>query len=86
MFGVRKIALSIVLCVLIAGCAIQPMNHAYDPPGFLLGVFHGATILFSLIGSIFLDIRIYAFPNSGFFYDLGYFIGILIWITLAGAS
>ena len=38
---------------------------------------HGYLIFFSVIGSIFLDIRIYAFPNSGFWYDIGYVIGVL---------
>jgi hypothetical protein len=32
-------------------------------------------ILVSLVASIFTDVRVYAFPNSGFFYDLGYFMG-----------
>jgi len=32
-------------------------------------------MLFSFIASIFLDVRIYAFPNSGFYYDLGYLLG-----------
>ena len=61
----------------LLGCANQPINHYYDPPGFFLGFFHGCTILFSLIGSFFVDVRIYAFPNDGVLYDLGYFFGII---------
>lgn len=66
----------------LAGCANQPINHSYDPPGFFLGFFHGYTIFFSLIGSFFVDVRIYAFPNDGILYDLGYFFGV----TTCGAG
>jgi hypothetical protein len=46
-----------------------------DPPGFWRGLLHGFTILFSLIASIFTDHRIYAYPNAGGWYDLGFFLG-----------
>jgi hypothetical protein len=66
----------------------QPRPECYDPPGFFSGLFHGfiILILFSLLGSIFMDIRIYAFPNSGFFYDLGFLIGAAGFFGGAGAS
>jgi hypothetical protein len=67
-------------------CAHQPDPKSYDPPGFFSGLFHGFIILFSLIGSIFMDIRIYAFPNSGFSYDLGFLIGAIAFLGGAGAS
>jgi hypothetical protein len=47
---------------------------------------HGFTICFSFVGSIFMDVRIYAFPNSGFFYDLGYLIGAALFLGGGGAS
>ena len=31
---------------------------------------------FALIASLFSDARIYAFPNAGGWYDLGYYLGI----------
>lgn len=77
-FGVGSrgsLLLLIVGAVAIAGCATQPEPSAWDPPGFFSGLWHGFTILFGLIASIFTDARIYAYPNSGFGYDLGYFIG-----------
>ena len=70
-----KVSVLGFLVVVLASCATQPYPSAYDPPGFLLGLFHGFTILFSLIGSIFTEYRIYAFPNSGIWYDVGYFFG-----------
>jgi hypothetical protein len=45
-----------------------------------MGFWHGLTILFSLIGSIFTDVRIYAFPNSGGWYDLGFFLGSALFL------
>lgn len=70
------ILLAVLLLALAAsGCAHQPTIPAYKPPGFFWGLLHGFLILFSLIGSIFTDVRIYAFPNSGFWYDAGFFIG-----------
>lgn len=70
----------------LAGCAHQPSPDAYDPPGFFSGLIHGFLIFFSFVGSIFMDVRIYAFPNSGFFYDLGYLIGAVIFFGGAAVS
>ena len=63
------------LSLLATGCATQSLSSGAEPSGFLLGLFHGFTILFSLIGSTFLDVEIYAIPNTGLGYDIGYFIG-----------
>lgn len=77
--------LMLTLCaVFVGGCAYQPSPNVYHPPGFFSGLLHGFLILLSLIGSIIFDVRIYASPNTGFFYDLGYFIGALI--SLGGAG
>jgi len=43
-------------------------------------------MLFSLIGSIFTDVRIYAFPNSGGWYDFGFFLGAASFLGGGGAS
>ena len=74
------------LALALAGCAHQPTVDAFDPPGFFSGLIHGYLILLSLIGSLFMDVRIYAFPNSGFFYDLGYSIGVVMFLVSAAAS
>ncbi|HLG44079.1 MAG TPA: hypothetical protein VI337_03600 [Nitrospirales bacterium] len=63
----------------IAGCATQPAPRAVDLPGFWLALVHGLTAPFALIGSLFMDVRIYAFPNSGLLYDLGYLLGLSAW-------
>ena len=73
----RQIAYAAVrvgVLVALSGCATQPVvEHA--KPGFLLGLLHGSTAILALLGSLFFNIRIYAFPNSGFWYDLGFVTG-----------
>jgi hypothetical protein len=61
---------------LLVGCAYQPLNAASDPPGFFMGILHGAIAPFALIVGFFSDVRIYAFPNSGWWYDFGFMLGI----------
>ena len=75
------------LCVVgLVSCATQPIPHASDFPGFFMGFVHGFTIIFSFIGSLFTDVRIYAFPNSGGWYDFGFLIGVGGSWGSAGAS
>ncbi|MCP5412732.1 MAG: hypothetical protein H6924_11525 [Alphaproteobacteria bacterium] len=61
---------------LLAGCAHQPAAQP-DAPGFLAGLLHGLIALVSLAASLFWDVRMYAFPNAGFSYDLGFAIGFV---------
>ena len=84
----RKLALFITMsaALLLASCATQPHPSAYDPPGFFSGLLHGFLIIFSFIGSLFTDHRIYAFPNSGAWYDFGYLLGASMFLGGGGAS
>jgi len=61
--------------LLLTACATQPSLVVHDAPGFLLGFFHGFIAIASLVGSLFLHVRVYAFPNSGFWYDCGFVMG-----------
>lgn len=74
------------LAIFVAGCATQPTSGAFDPPGFFIGILHGFIMLFSFVASIFLDVRMYAFPNSGVMYDFGYLIGLFLWFVFLAAS
>jgi hypothetical protein len=76
----RVLALLLIAALLLGGCATQLVQSAPDAPGFWHGLVHGIIAPFALIGSLFYDVRVYAVPNSGWWYDLGFFIGI------AGAS
>jgi hypothetical protein len=74
----RWLAAASLLLLVLASCAHQPPPGASAPlPGFFLGLLHGYISLFSLIASLFFDVRIYDYPNNGFFYDLGFIIGVL---------
>lgn len=74
----------IALCsvvFLLASCARQPQPPVYHGlPGFWLGLLHGFLIFFSFIGSLFTHVRIYAYPNSGAWYDFGYLLGAAMFL------
>ena len=52
------IGIFVASIVLLAACATQPASTTHDVPGFLLGFIHGFTAIFSLVGSLFLHIRV----------------------------
>jgi hypothetical protein len=76
----------VAIAVVMAGCATQPKPESFDPPGFFSGLLHGFLIVFSFIGSLFLNVRIYAFPNSGGWYDFGFLCGASMFLGGGGAS
>ncbi len=77
------------LGLLMAGCAHQPELPRLvtpDAPGFWYGLLHGFTSLFALIGSIFTDVRIYAYPNAGGWYDAGFMLGVALFFGGGGGG
>jgi len=68
--------LSLLLTFLLFGCAHQPLPAIPGAPGFLLGLLHGFIAPVTFIVSLFTDYRIYAYPNTGLWYDFGFMIGI----------
>lgn len=72
---------AMALAVLLAACAAdQPPPEPFTDgilPGFLLGLWHGFIAPVSFVVSLFVaDVRIYAFPNVGRWYDFGFMLGI----------
>jgi hypothetical protein len=67
----------IILIVLLTVTSCAPKGGTETEYGFFSGLIHGIIFAFSLIGKLFgADIGLYAEHNSGFFYWLGFIIGI----------
>ena len=69
----------------LASCAHQPSpEYAEHAPGIFLGLFHGFTAPITLVLGWLWEGRIYAFPNTGWTYDLGFlagcFVGFFGWL------
>jgi hypothetical protein len=72
----RALLFVAAIALVLAACATQPAPPASDAPGFWLGLLQGFIAPFALIASLFTDVRIYAFPNAGGWYDFGYLLGV----------
>jgi hypothetical protein len=66
----------VAIALALVACATQPAPPPAGAPGFWLGLVQGLIAPFALIASLFTDVRIYAFPNAGGWYDLGYLLGV----------
>jgi hypothetical protein len=77
--SILSILLLTVVVVLLTGCTFagDPSKFASGTPGFLMGIWHGVVAPYTLIVRYFLDIKMYAVPNSGIGYDLGFLLGIV---------
>ena len=71
--------LSIAIMVLLSGCIPGDGKHTADKPaGFFWGIWHGWLAPLSLIIGIFVDnIRVYEVMNTGWGYDLGFYMAII---------
>ena len=76
---VRVLLVVTALGLLLTGCAHQPVSEAADAPGFFWGLLHGAISPYALIAGVFSEVRVYAYPNGGWPYDLGFMLGLLPW-------
>ncbi len=78
----RKVVL-VGICILfilsLTGCMPgDGSNDANNLAGFFWGVWHGWIAPISLIGGLFnRDLRIYEIMNSGWMYDLGFYIAVI---------
>lgn len=59
----------------LTSCA--PEGGTYKEYGFFSGILHGFVMIFAVIGKMFgSDVGLYARNNTGFFYWLGFLIGL----------
>lgn len=83
----QKIVAALALALLVSACASQidaGVSADANTPGFLWGLWHGFIFPWAWIGSLFSpDIAVYAVPNTGGWYDFGFFLGITV---LGGGS
>lgn len=71
----------------VTGCATQSVEIIPENlPGFLKGLLHGFIILFSFIASLFTEYSIYAFPNTGGWYNFGFLLGVMFFFGGGGAG
>ena len=70
--------LGLVLLSLLAAACLPGTGSVPDPAGFFTGIWHGWIAPLSLVVSVFNgDISIYASPNTGWPYDLGFYMAII---------
>ncbi|NDL66846.1 hypothetical protein [Anaerotalea alkaliphila] len=72
-------ALLVLLVLLLAGCVPgDGRNTLANPAGFFWGVWHGWLAPVSLIIGFFdRSIRVYEVHNTGWFYDLGFYMAVI---------
>jgi hypothetical protein len=76
-FAVGMFLLAVVF--MLSGCTFvgdTPMLNG--KPDFLIGLWHGMVAPYTLIIRWFINIKMYSIVNTGFNYDLGFMIGILL--------
>lgn len=84
-----RLVIVITLILIITGCASHYAPESiYDPYGFFSGIWHGFIFPLSLVANIiswfmslfdvyvFRDIQIIGRPNTGFFYYVGFILGL----------
>jgi hypothetical protein len=80
-----KLLFVVLICIMLfSGCAAgpnplkgKPMDSADKPAGFWRGLWHGIIAVIAFIVSWFKpSVSIYEVHNNGFWYNLGFLIGI----------
>ncbi len=79
-FRGAALVLGTLLLASLAASAHQPRPLPFgNVPGFWSGLGHGLVAPIAFVVSLFKDVRIYAFPNAGVWYDFGFLLGIAVW-------
>ena len=81
-------AFSVFIIPSTAEAFVQKYAYSeYDPPGFFSGIWHGLLAPYSLVARWFMDDgAMYAVPNTGWFYDAGFLIGMVGSIPIGWAA
>jgi len=72
------VLLTLGACVPTANEVIVPAQLTGESAGFLLGLWHGVTVPFTFVVSLFNDsVGIYEIHNTGWPYNLGFVLGAM---------
>ena len=73
-----RTALVALFALALTGCLATQENVVAmgDRAGFLHGLWHGFIAPIGFIIGLFSEARIYAVPNTGLWYDLGFMLGL----------
>jgi hypothetical protein len=72
------VSISFIALLFITSCA--PSGVTEHQHGIFYGLLHGALLPFELIAKLFsMDYDLYAANNTGFWYWIGYIIGVSVW-------
>lgn len=84
---ILSIGLSFVLPQETSAFVQSGQYSTYEPAGFFQGVWHGLLAPWSLIARWFIDgVMMYAIPNTGWFYDFGFLVGLIGSIPVGWAA
>jgi len=77
--NIKWLTFALIAVLLLTSCAAGNERFDLDPAGFWMGLWHGLISLVTFIISIFnSDVTIYEANNSGWPYNLGFILGIMI--------
>ena len=75
----RWLIVVVLAVIFLTSCAPGNVKFDTDPAGFWMGLWHGFISLITFIISLFNDkVTIYEVSNSGWPYNLGFILGIMI--------
>jgi len=76
-----KISSLLLVTCLLLGCTFATDDPG-QTPGFLMGIWHGILAPYSLIASLFIEVKMYAVNNVGAGYDFGFLLGLIAAIPI----
>jgi uncharacterized membrane protein len=75
----KWLAFGLIAVFMLTSCAAGNERFDLDPAGFWMGLWHGIISLVTFVISLFnSEVTIYEVSNSGWPYNLGFIIGVMI--------